>query len=68
MKWSMEMKHEWRKQRGETFRSNQSRRWAPFIWKDSGFGLFQEMTQKAGRKSASCQLALCKKAPPLLLL
>ena len=42
----------------------QSRRWALFIWKDSGFGLFQEMTQKTGRKSASCQLALCKKAPP----
>ena len=46
----------------------QSLRWAPFIWKDSGFGLFQEMTQKTGRKSVSCQLALCKKAPPLLLL
>ena len=42
----------------------QSLHWAPFIWKDSGFGLFQEMTQKTGRKSASCQLALCKKAPP----
>ena len=22
----------------------QSRRWAPFIWKDSGFGLFQEVS------------------------
>ena len=42
----------------------QSLHWAPFIWKDSGFGLFQEMTQKTGRKSASWQLALCKKAPP----
>jgi len=43
----------------------QSFRWAPTIWKDSGFGIFQEMTQKAGRNSASCQLAFCKKAPPL---
>ena len=46
----------------------QSFRWAPTIWKDSGFGIFQELTQKAGRNSASCQLAFCKKAPPLLLL
>ena len=37
-------------------------------WKDSGFGIFQEMTQETGRSSASCQLAFCKKAPPLLLL
>ena len=39
----------------------QSFRWAPTIWKDSGFGIFQEMIQKAGRNSASCQLAFCKK-------
>ena len=37
----------------------QSLRWAPFIWKDSGFSLFQEMTHQTGRNSASCQLALC---------
>ena len=48
--------------------SRQSLPWAPFICKDSGFGLFQEMTKKINQKSASCQLVLCKKACPFLLL
>ena len=43
----------------------QSLCWAPTIWKDSAFCIFQKMTQKAGQNSASCQLAFFKKAPPL---
>ena len=37
------------KRKKEVRELKQCLRWAPFIWKDSGFGLFQEMTQKTGR-------------------
>ena len=38
-------------------------RWPPFIWKDSGLGLFQELLRKPAEIHTSCQLALFKKTP-----